>query len=255
MWTTHRHLLPRFPRAHQSTLVGRGHRGGGSSQHRESTHPGGRPSHCLVRRGRHRGREATNNGGSSPWASLTNGALHYGGSGFYLKHPVCRALPLIPVPWGYLLRANRSPLPGSALQTPHFSTLSPCLQWWTPSQAGWAGQGSVPRVQVSLCPPATRWLPCSLPRMWSSPLSFCFPQGCRSHLASFPPPFPSSFFWTTSLSRNPSCPFRCLTSSANFLQRLCENCYICRCILDAFVERDQLHVCLILCHLGPSVSI
>ena len=63
--------------------------------------------------------------------------------------------------------------------------------------SGWvdrAGQGSVPRVQVSLCPPATCWLPCSLPRMWSSPLSFCSPQGCRSHLASFPLPFPSSFF-------------------------------------------------------------
>ena len=98
MWTTHRHLLPRFPRAHQSTLVGKGHRGGGSSQHRESTHPGGRPSHCLVRRGRHRGREATNNGGSSPWASLTNGAPHYGGSGFYIKHPVCRARPSFPSP-------------------------------------------------------------------------------------------------------------------------------------------------------------
>ena len=31
------------------------------------------------------------------------------------------------------------------------------------SKAGWAGLGSVPCVQVSLCPAATRWLPCSLP--------------------------------------------------------------------------------------------
>ena len=31
------------------------------------------------------------------------------------------------------------------------------------SKAGWAGLGSAPCVQVSLCPAATRWLPCFLP--------------------------------------------------------------------------------------------
>ena len=30
----------------------------------------------------------------------------------------------------------------------------------------------------------------------------------------------------------------------------CDNCSICRCILDAFVERDELHVLLLLCHHG-----
>ena len=92
------HLLPKFPRAHQSTLVGRGHRGGGSSQHRESTHPGWSPSYCLVRRGQHRGREATDDGGSSLWASLTDGALCSGGSGFHLKCSCLQSSSLTPVP-------------------------------------------------------------------------------------------------------------------------------------------------------------
>ena len=56
-------------------------------------------------------------------------------------------------PSGCLLVANRSPLPGSALQSPRSST-QPCLQWWTPlrwtpSQTGWAGQGSAPHLQLS----------------------------------------------------------------------------------------------------------
>ena len=39
---------------------------------------------------------------------------------------------------------------GSSLWTsPHVPAPSPCLQWWTPSQAGWAGHGSVPHMQVS----------------------------------------------------------------------------------------------------------
>ena len=41
------------------------------------------------------------------------------------------------------------------LSRPHIPASSPCLQWWTPSQAGWAGQGSVPCIHVSLCPAAT----------------------------------------------------------------------------------------------------
>ena len=66
------------------------------------------------------------------------------------------------------------------------------------SKAGWAGLGSVPCVQVSLCPAATRWLPCSLPtenealllsklsspreglpRIWVPLLIFISPQGRR----------------------------------------------------------------------------
>ena len=48
------------------------------------------------------------------------------------------------------------------LSRPHISAPSLCPQQWTPYQAGWAGLGSVPCVQVSLCP-AARLLPCSPP--------------------------------------------------------------------------------------------
>ena len=75
------------------------------------------------------------------------------------------------------------------------------------SYAGWAGQGSGPCVQVSLCPAATHWLPCSLPmenevllrsklsspseglpQIWR-PLLTCRPQHTSSLV-----PFPSFFF-------------------------------------------------------------
>ena len=103
------------------------------------------------------------------------------------------------------------------LSRPHIPAPSPCLQWWTPSQAGWAGQGSVACVQVSHCPAATdcccvlfpqrmrllfclNWAPQpvkSFPGCGDSPL-FRSPQSCRSHSTSFPVPFPSFF----------SCPFK-----------------------------------------------
>ena len=93
------------------------------------------------------------------------------------------------------------------------------------SQAGWAGQGSAPRMQVSPCPAATHWLPCSLPtendallsklspRRWASlevetAPHFHVPPGCRPLSTSSPLPFPSSFFCPTWLSRNLSCFFR-----------------------------------------------
>ena len=41
------------------------------------------------------------------------------------------------------------------LSKPRIPVPSPCLQWWTPSQAGWAGLGAVPCVEVSLCPAAS----------------------------------------------------------------------------------------------------
>ena len=65
--------------------------------------------------------------------------------------------------------------------------------------------------------------------------------------------FPSSFFCPTQLHGDLSCPFRCLRSSASVQQVLCENCSIRRCVLDAFVGRDELHILLLLCHLGKSV--
>ena len=72
------------------------------------------------------------------------------------------------------------------------------------SQAGWAGQRSGPRVQVSLCPAATlvamfssteneALLSKLSPLMWSPLLTFISPQGCRPHPTSSSLPFPSSF--------------------------------------------------------------
>ena len=153
--------------------------------------PGGGPSWMVARQGPAQRERSC--GGLLLWSSVSNGAMLYGGSGFCHNIPIYRAPPSL----SFLQDVPSQPTAVLCLglfSRPHIPAPSPCLQWWTPSQAGWAGQGSVPRVQVSLCPPATCWLPCSLPRMWSSPLSFCSPQGCRSHLASFPLPFPSSFF-------------------------------------------------------------
>ena len=91
------------------------------------------------------------------------------------------------------------------LSRPHIPAPSPCLQCWTPSQAGWAGQGSVPCVQVSHCPAATdcccalfpqrmrlpfclSWTPSTseeLPEMWRPVLSSDPPRVA----GATPPPF------------------------------------------------------------------
>ena len=47
--------------------------------------------------------------------------------------------------------------------------------------------------------------------------------------------FPSSFFHLTWLHRDSFCTFRCLRRSASVQQVFCENCFICRCFLNAFV--------------------
>ena len=62
-------------------------------------------------------------------------------------------------------------------------------------------------------------------------------------------PFPSSFFHSAWLCRDLSRPFRCPRFSASVQQVLCDSFSICRCILDASVGRDELHVFLLLCHL------
>ena len=64
-------------------------------------------------------------------------------------------------------------------------------------------------------------------------------------LSSFP-----SFFHPTQICGDLSCPFQCPTSSASVQLVFCENCFICKCILDAFVERDEVHDFLLLHHLG-----
>ena len=57
------------------------------------------------------------------------------------------------------------------------------------------------------------------------------------------------------LCGNLSCPFKCLRSSAHVQLVLCENCFMCRYILDAFMGRDELHVLLLLHHLDSSPKV
>ena len=80
--------------------------------------------------------------------------------------------------------------------------------------------------------------------------SFSSPSGLQvpSHfLFSF---FPF-LFCPSQLHRDLACTFRCPMSSASLQQVLCEDCPICRCILDAFVLRGECHV-LLLHHLDSS---
>ena len=57
----------------------------------------------------------------------------------------------------------------------------------------------------------------------------------------------SSFCSTWSLG-DLFCPLYCPRSLASVQLVPCENCSICRCILDTFMERDELDVLLLLCH-------
>ena len=124
--------------------------------------------------------------------------------------PVYRTPPSVPSPQD-VSSPPTAVLCLGLLSRPHIPAPSPCLQWWTPSQAGWAGQGSVPCVQVSLCAAATDcWRVLFPQRMrllfcpnWGPPVR-AFP-GCgdltclqiaprfRSHCNSSPVPFPSTF--------------------------------------------------------------
>ena len=83
--------------------------------------------------------------------------------------PICRAPPSLPSPQD-VSSQPAAVLCLGLLCRPHLLAPSPYLQWWTPSQAGWAGLESVPCEEVSLCPAATRWLPCSLPTENEAPL-------------------------------------------------------------------------------------
>ena len=64
-----------------------------------------------------------------------------GGSGFLHKHSCLQSSSLPPVPSGCLLTVNPSPLPGSALQTPPFSTQALCAAVDTPLRLGEQGCG------------------------------------------------------------------------------------------------------------------
>ena len=48
----------------------------------------------------------------------------------------------------------------------------------------------------------------------------------------------------TWLQGNWSYPLRCPKSSANVEQVLCEDCFICRCILNVLARRDKFHIIL-----------
>ena len=99
--------------------------------------------------------------GLIPWASLNNDTL-YSGSCFLHKLPVYRPPPSLPSPQD-VSSERTTVLCLGLLSKPHISGPSPCVQWWTPSQAWGAGLWLVPSVEVSLCPAATHCFPCSLP--------------------------------------------------------------------------------------------
>ena len=96
------------------------------------------------------------------WISLTNGTLLSNDSGFHHKHPVCKAPPLLPS----LQDVSSLPIIVRCLgllYIPHISERSSFFFIGAHAcTAGWAGLASVPCVQLSLCPAATPWLPCSL---------------------------------------------------------------------------------------------
>ena len=159
-------------------------------------------------------------------ASLTRGALLYGGSGFTTSIPFAELLPhsnpFRMFPHSQLQSSASVCSPNSTFL--HLALL--CIAGHA-SKAGWAGLRSVPCVQVSLCPATTPWLPCflptenealllsklsspseGLPRIWRPLFTFISQQGCRPQPTSSPLLFPSSLFCPTLQSRNLSCPFR-----------------------------------------------
>ena len=114
--------------------------------------PGGGPSWMVARQGPAQRERSC--GGLLLWSSVSNGAMLYGGSGFCHNIPIYRAPPSL----SFLQDVPSQPTAVLCLglfSRPHIPAPSPCLQWWTPSQAGWAGLGSAAFVQVSLCPAAT----------------------------------------------------------------------------------------------------
>ena len=166
------------------------------------------PSWMLARQGPAQGERGY--GGVLLSSSLSNAAILYCGSAFCHNIPIYRAPPSLPFLQDVLSQPT-AVLRLGLLSRPHIPAPSPCLQWWTPSQAGWAGQGSVPCVHVSLCAAATDcWRVLFPQRMrlvfclnWAPPVR-AFPgygdltclqiaPRFRSHCNSSPVTFPSSF--------------------------------------------------------------
>lgn len=157
--------------------------------------------------------------------------------------------------------ANSSPFPEFTLQT-CFSTQPTTALADTRLRLGSEGLWHRPSVQVLFCP-AVHGPACALasdspqntpsispdlttrkgafPGLVTSPFLQLPSHRCRSHSSSSLLSYP--------LYRNIFLSFWCLRSSASVQQVLCEDCSICRCILDALVRRDELYVLLLLCHL------
>ena len=191
---------------------------------------------------------------------LNCGALLLWQSGFPPQaFPVVDFLPLVPS--GCLFTANSSPPPGFALQSLHSSPQPPCGLGHTRPVWGVQGCGTDHLCRSHSVLSATDQ-PFHSPLTASdapflseliSPLVMGLPW-MREPLPSFSSPpgsfFFPSFFHPTQLRGDLSCPFWCPRSSASVQLVFCENCSICRCILDAFVERDELRILPLLHHLG-----
>ena len=157
-------------------------------------------------------------------------------------------------------------LPESTLWTPLSSTQCPLHQethnsYW--SAQGWGTDHAcisyfvLPSTEraISSDSPKFPFCPSCSPHifwMWEPVLTFSFPPGL---LAPFLIPFLFFFLWSYLVVRGFFFyPFRCPESSTNVQKVLCENCSICRCILDVIVRRDKFWV-LLFCHLDFSLKI
>ena len=243
---------------------GGGWGGGSRCGHHKITHLGWRTI-ASAWRGRNRHRVERLQVSSYLWASLNSATLLL----WWLRLPPqashLQSSSLPPVHSGCLLTGNHSPLPGSALPTPRFRTQP--LSASEDTLSGCVGRAGVCTLRTGLTLSSTLVAVFSFRRERGSPSvatelppvrgfpgckDLCSLQiltgFCWSHPSSFPHPFPPSLSCPTWLSRTPSCPFRCPSSSAHVPQGS-ENFSASRCILDAFVERDELHVFRILCHL------
>ena len=168
--------------------------------------------------------------------------------------------------------AKSSSRSGPVLQCPRTSSQPTCTPVNTRPSLGHVGLWYGPSVCFSLRPICHRSAASSssnsLKCFPSVPVDFpdrkgVSPNSGISPLLQLPYPgvqvpshflsssFSLLFFRPTQLCRDLYSPFWCPRSSASFqlVFSIRENCCICRCIPDASVERDELHIYLLLRHL------
>ena len=147
----------------------------------------------------------------------------------------------------------------------HFSTPSPPLQ----QQTGWDVQvcrtdhgfnfhSVLPSIDHQLCSPLLYWRSFSVPADFPIiRVLFCFllSEGAFFIFSLLLVPFLIplfffSFFHPIWLQGDFFffCPFCCLKSSDSFQEEICENCFICSCILEVLMRRGEFHI-LLFCHL------